>query len=83
MNSNTHSGGYPTRRLDRLRRVLGHLRVVADPAGDRDRAERRHSRRGLWLSPTWEGMVAVNGLLEPEAGQIVLAALGRWPPQRR
>ena len=39
------------------------------------RAERQHQRRGLWLSATWEGMVAVNGLLEPEAGQTLLAAL--------
>src|SRR4029453_11663250 len=36
---------------------------------------RRHERRGLWLSPTWEGMVAVDGLLEPEAGTTLLAAL--------
>ena len=27
------------------------------------------------ISPTWEGMVAVDGLLEPEAGHMVLAAL--------
>ena len=32
-------------------------------------------RRGLWLAPTFDGMVAVDGLLEPEAGQSVLAAL--------
>ena len=32
-------------------------------------------RRGLWLAPTFEGMVAVDGLLEPEAGQTLLAAL--------
>ena len=65
------------RRLDpgRLRRLLGHLLQVADPDGaDRDR-ERRHARRGLWLAPTFEGMVAVDGLLEPEAGQTLLAAL--------
>jgi hypothetical protein len=65
------------RRLDppRLRRVLGHLQLVADPDGaDRDR-ERRHQRRGLWLAPTFEGMVAVDGLLEPEAGHTLLAAL--------
>jgi hypothetical protein len=65
------------RRLDpgRLRRLLGHLLQVAHPDGaDRDR-ERRHARRGLWLAPTWEGMVAVDGLLEPEAGQSLLAAL--------
>jgi Domain of unknown function (DUF222)/HNH endonuclease len=64
-------------RLDppRLRRVLGHLQQVADPDGaDRSR-ERRHERRGVWLAATWEGMVAIQGLLEPEAGQLVAAAL--------
>jgi hypothetical protein len=65
------------RRLDppRLRRVLGQLRQVADPEGEGDRSEQRHQRRGLWLAATWEGMVAVNGLLEAEAGQTLLAAL--------
>ena len=29
----------------------------------------------MWLASTWEGMVAVNGLLDPEAGQSLLAAL--------
>jgi hypothetical protein len=64
-------------RLDppRLRRVLGHLRVVADPEGAERAAEVRHGRRGVWLTPTLDGMVAVDGLLEPEAGQSVLAAL--------
>jgi Domain of unknown function (DUF222)/HNH endonuclease len=64
-------------RLDppRLRRVLGHLRLVADRDGEHDRTHRRHARRGLWLAPTFEGMVAVDGLLEPEAGQLLLAAL--------
>jgi hypothetical protein len=62
-------------RLDppRLRRVLGHLRLVADPDGEHDRTQQR--RRGLWLAPTFEGMVAVGGLLEPEAGQLLLAVL--------
>jgi hypothetical protein len=65
------------RRLDppRLRRVVAHLQLVADPDGAQGRAEQRHTRRGLWLAPTWEGMVALQGLLEPEAGQTVLAAL--------
>jgi Domain of unknown function (DUF222)/HNH endonuclease len=64
-------------RLDppRLRRIIGHLQQVADTDGaDRDR-ERRHSRRGVWLAPTWEGMVALNGLLDSEGGQTLLAAL--------
>ena len=65
------------RRLDppRLRRVVAHLCLVADPEGAEGQAERHHQRRGLSLATTWEGMVAVDGLLEAEAGQIVLAAL--------
>jgi Domain of unknown function (DUF222)/HNH endonuclease len=65
------------RRLDpgRLRRLLGRLLQVADPDGADGDRERRHARRGLWLAPTFEGMVAVDGLLEPEAGQTLLAAL--------
>jgi hypothetical protein len=65
------------RRLDppRLRQVIGHLQLVADPDSADRRAERRHQRRGLWLSATLEGMVALDGLLEPEAGQTLLAAL--------
>jgi hypothetical protein len=65
------------RRLDppRLRRAVAHLRLVADPdRADRD-SEHRHQRRGVWLAPTWEGMVALDGLLEPEAGQTLVAAL--------
>jgi hypothetical protein len=64
------------RRLDppRLRRVVAQLRLVADPDGT-DQAEQQQQRRGLWLAATWEGMVAVNGLLDPEAGQTLLAAL--------
>jgi Domain of unknown function (DUF222) len=65
------------RRLDppRLRQAIAHLRLAADPDGADARAEHQHERRGLWVSSTWEGMVAVNGLLDPEAGQTLLAAL--------
>jgi hypothetical protein len=65
------------RRLDppRLRRLVAHLRLVADPDTAASQAERRHHQRGLWLTPTLDGMVAVDGLLEPEAGQTLLAAL--------
>jgi uncharacterized protein DUF222 len=68
-------------RLDppRLRRVLGHLQLVADPDGAKHDNDRRHQRRGLWLAPTFEGMVALDGLLEAEAGQTLLAALEPWP----
>jgi hypothetical protein len=84
------------RRLDppRLRRLVAHLRGVADPDGAEAQARRRHEQRGLSVSPTFEGMVAVDGLLEPEAGETLLAALeplarptsaedGRSGPQRR
>jgi hypothetical protein len=65
------------RRLDppRLRQAITHLRLVADPDGTDRRAERHQQRRGLWVSPTWEGMVAVNGQVDPEAGQTLLAAI--------
>ena len=65
------------RRLNpgRLRRVIAHLQLVADPEGAQAKAERRHQRRGLWLAATWDGMVTVDGLLEAEAGQTLLAAL--------
>ena len=58
-----------------LRRAVDHLRLVADPEGADRTAQRHHARRGLWLAPTWDGMVALGGLLEPEAGNILLAAL--------
>jgi Domain of unknown function (DUF222)/HNH endonuclease len=65
------------RRLDppRLRRVIAHLQQATDPDGADAQAERRHGRRGLWVAPTVEGMVALQGLLEPEAGHTLLAAL--------
>jgi len=65
------------RRLDppRLRRVVAHLCDVAEPEAADARAQRQHDQRGLWLSPTFQGMVAVDGLLEAEAGEALLAAL--------
>jgi hypothetical protein len=65
------------RRLDppTLRKVVGHLCEVADPDAADQQALRRHERRWLWLSPTLDGMVAVDGLLDPEAGETLLTAL--------
>jgi Domain of unknown function (DUF222)/HNH endonuclease len=58
-----------------LRKVLAHLHEAADPDGTAARAERQHERRGLWVTPTFEGMVAIDGLLDPEAGETLLTAL--------
>jgi Domain of unknown function (DUF222) len=71
-------------RLDppRLRRVVGHLQQVADPEGADHRSQRLYQRRGLWLAATWEGMVAINGTLDPEAGQLLAAALDPWPAHK-
>src|SRR6266511_3702689 len=65
------------RRLDpaRLRRLAGHLREVVDPDTAEERTRRRLERRGLRLAATFEGMVDVKGLLDPEAGEAVQAAL--------
>jgi hypothetical protein len=65
------------RRLDpgRLRRLTTHLRGVLDPDTAEQRARARLDRRGLWLSATYDGMVAVDGLVDPEAGETVRSAL--------
>jgi hypothetical protein len=65
------------RRLDppTLRKMLTHLHEVADPHSADERVRRQHERRGLWLSPTLAGMIAVDGLLDPEAGETLLSVL--------
>jgi hypothetical protein len=65
------------RRVDppRLRQAADHLVQVADPEGADRKAARCLERRGVWLSPTWDDLVAIGGLLDPEVGSIVLAAL--------
>ena len=65
------------RRLDagRLRRLATHLRDLVDPEKAEQRAQARLDRRGLWLAATVDGMVAVDGLLDPEAGEAAHAAL--------
>jgi Domain of unknown function (DUF222) len=54
---------------------VAHLRLVADPEAADHPADRQQRQRRVWLSSTWEGMVSLNGLLEPEAGQTLVAAL--------
>jgi hypothetical protein len=58
---------------------VAHAQVLAHGTSDLPdhvrQAERRHQRRRLWLTPTFEGMVAIDGLLEAEAGQTLLSVL--------
>jgi hypothetical protein len=65
------------RHLDprQLRRLVAHLRLVTDPDTAQEQAERQHAERWLRVAPTFEGMVVVDGLLEPEAGATLAAAL--------
>jgi hypothetical protein len=58
-----------------LRRLTSHLRTLIDPDTTEVRGRARLDRRGLWLSATYDGMVAVDGLLDPEAGETVRSAL--------
>src|SRR6266536_2316863 len=59
----------------RLRLLATHLRDVLDPDGGEERGRARLERRGLWLAGTFEGMVAVKGLLDAGAGEAAMAAL--------
>jgi hypothetical protein len=79
-----------------LRKAVDYWRSAADP-DDSDRlAEVRYHRRWLHVSETLDGMIRIDGMLDPEGGQIVLAATrslaepagldrsdGRTPAQRR
>lgn len=49
-------------------------------AGAEMTAQRRRDRSYLFASVTWEGMVAVEGLLDPERGEALLAALEAATP---
>jgi hypothetical protein len=59
-----------------LVRVVEYWKHLADSAAAEAAAERRFSRRGLYVSPTLDGMIRVDGDLDPETGQTVLTAIG-------
>jgi Domain of unknown function (DUF222)/HNH endonuclease len=58
-----------------LRRAVEHWRQLTDGEAGQRAAERRFERRGLFVSTTMDGMVRVDGDLDPETGQTVLTAL--------
>ena len=76
--------------------AVAHWRRLADPDGAQADAGRGFERRRLCVSPTWGGMVRVDGDLDSESGATVISALasladpgaldpqdGRSPQQRR
>jgi Domain of unknown function (DUF222)/HNH endonuclease len=65
------------RRIDplRLRREIAHARHALVPEAAAAEAERAHERRALLLSSTFEGMVAIDGLLDAEGGALLMSAL--------
>jgi hypothetical protein len=58
-----------------LPQVLAEWKRQVDPVGAQVEAERLHALRVLHLSPDWSGMTGLSGLLDPEGGGIVLAAI--------
>lgn len=60
----------------RLRQVTHHLRHCLDPDGARHDANRHHERRRLHLSSTLDGLLVLDGLLDPEGGATLLTAVG-------
>lgn len=59
----------------KVRELMAFWQAHADPEGHRERSNSKFERRGLSVSTTFEGMVAIDGLLDPETGQVVLQAL--------
>jgi hypothetical protein len=59
----------------RLRLVGRRLGYHLDPDGTLVDAQARHRGRWLTLSATFAGMVAVTGMLDPDAGAAVIAAV--------
>jgi Domain of unknown function (DUF222)/HNH endonuclease len=58
-----------------LRRVVDTWRIAADPDRALEDEDRRFERRRLDVGTTIDGMVRVDGELDPETGQALIAAL--------
>ncbi len=78
-----------------LRGLVQRVTDAIDGDGGAATANELHERRYLHVSPTLDGMVAIDGLLDPQSGEVVLSALDavmqvdrdpgdvRTKPQRR
>jgi len=58
-----------------LRRIVQHWRHVIDAERARRDADEVYERNRLDISTTWAGRGAINGMLDPEGGAVVLAAV--------
>jgi len=58
-----------------LTRAVAYWRQAADAERADREADRAFERRRLHVSPTLEGMVRVDGDLDPETGQVLITAL--------
>jgi uncharacterized protein DUF222/HNH endonuclease len=58
-----------------LRRAIEHWRLLADVANADEAARRRFERRGVFVSTAIDGMVRLDGDLDPETGQTVITAI--------
>jgi hypothetical protein len=65
-----------------LKRAVDYWRQSADAKRAADDEERRFERRHLHVSPALDGMVRVDGDLDPETGQTLITALGRSKTRR-
>jgi hypothetical protein len=65
------------RRLDPtgLRQVVTHVAYTIDPDRADQQAQRRYERLGVEFTTTIDRMVAVRGIMTPEAGQTLITAL--------
>jgi hypothetical protein len=58
-----------------FRAAIAYWRQAADAAGAEERERRIHEARHLHVSPTIEGVVRIDGNLDPESGQTLITAL--------
>ena len=58
-----------------VKRAVAHWRQAVDHRGAEEDAEHVFQLRRLHVSPTLEGMVRVDGDLDPETGQVLITAL--------
>src|SRR5205823_14383554 len=68
-------GAARTDSVREVRAVVYRWRQDASPVKAAEREEWLHQLRRLYVSPTLDGMVRMDGDLDPETGQSVMAAL--------